>query len=148
MKRKSIEQLKNEGLVTTAEKISVPDYYDKKYLENRAEGFEKIVSDLKTPIAYQIDWEVFTRESKFEKMLPEIERLIWLNDFLKRYKLKFEDFSIDVETIYSQNKAVKPKKGTKTPKTEESTGNDTGSGKKDRSNWFNDYKSKKTGISK
>lgn len=115
--KQSIEQLKDEGLVTTADKIPKIEVLQRNMLESINE---------------------YDSDTKYMGM--------WLYDFLKRYKLKFEDFSIDVETIYSQNKTGKLKKGTKTPKTEENASNDTGSTKKDRSNWFNDYKNKKLGL--
>lgn len=119
-KKQSIEQLKDEGIVKNASELPIPskfEYFTYPTIGNHV-GYH--TTDKNT-----VEWIV-----TIEKYC-ELEGITPL-DLILSHK--------------ERNKPLKPKKGTKTPKTEENASNDAGSTKKDRSNWFDTYRKSKTGY--
>lgn len=142
MKRKSIEQLKNEGLVKNASEIepnkSVYNNNEKSMFEFA--GFTNYpipsrLEDLKEPTGNHVGYHTTDKNT--------VEWIVTIEKYCELEGITPLDLILSHR---ERNKPIKSKKGTKTPKTEENVSNDTGGGKKDRSNWFDTYRKSKTGY--
>lgn len=125
MKNKNtIESLKKEKLITTANKI-IPN------MINRIEVIQQNQFEA---------WNEYVKDANVYGM--------WLIDFLKRKKKRFEDFSIEIEELYSEKAVKRNLKAKTTPETHVSDNPELGKVIKNRNNanWRSDLIKSKCGF--
>jgi hypothetical protein len=124
-KKQSIEDLKNEGIVTTADKVFVNG-------KEITDEFQK---------------EILKKQDEYQILSLKIQSLQLKNKWIEEIEDYCSKEGISPrELILSLNKPQKSPKGSKTSKSEDKAANQSPSGENSRSNFMQDLKFKKTGI--